>query len=611
VINSEKMLMDSFDKNEWNIIIADYQFSHFNMDEAIKIFKKNNSDIPIIILSDQISEKCISSIMSYGADRLFMKDDLSKLAYTVQNEMEKSILKKDKKMYISEMKEKAERFESIINSMIDGIINLDSNFNIELFNPSAEKIFKYKFNEVKGKNIIILFPENLRVQQYDQLLKNLSFETINIFSLAPVTFQGQKSDGVSFTLEIITSKNKIRNRLNYTLIMHDITQKRQMESQFLRSQRIESIGALAGGIAHDLNNVLAPVLMGVQLFKKEMKDEKFLQILSAMEDSIIRGAEIIKQILTFARGIEGEKIPLQPKHIIKEVVNIISETFPKSIIIKSEIPNNLWSIIGEITQLQQVFLNLSLNAQDAMPNGGSLIFKAANLKLNDEYYKIHRDAKPGSYVVITVLDTGTGVSQKIINNIFDPFFTTKLPGKGTGLGLSTVQAIVRSHGGFITVKSIEGKYSEFNVHLPAVLSEEEILIRSENIEMLKGNAEKILVVDDEIAIREITKTTLENYGYEVYTAHDGIEALTIYETEKDKIKAVITDLIMPLMDGNATIKSLLKINPDVKIIIISGYAKNEQMTQDLKKPGIVYLEKPYTALEMLKTLKKVITGIKS
>lgn len=383
----------------------------------------------------------------------------------------------------------------------------------------------------------------------------------------------------------------------------DITQKKLLESQFLRAQRLESIGTLSSGIAHDLNNVLAPILMTAQLLESQLQDERSKRLLPILINNAKRGANLVKQVLSFTRGIEGDRTLVQPEPLINEIKQVIKETFPKTIQVSEEIPQNLWMIKGDATQLHQVMMNLCVNARDAMPNGGKLSICAANFIVDENYAQMHLDAKVGSYIMISVADTGIGISPEVLDRVFEPFFTTKELGKGTGLGLSTVLGIVNSHNGFINVQSHINKGSNFQVYLPA----QEIKEIQEEVErdFPLGEGELILVVDDEDSIRDITKKSLESYNYKAITASDGIEAIALYAEHRNEISVVLTDIIMPMMDGLTTIRTLQKINPQVKIIAVSGLISNDKVNT-ITEVGIkAFLSKPYTAKQLLQTIGDV------
>jgi nitrogen-specific signal transduction histidine kinase/CheY-like chemotaxis protein len=385
----------------------------------------------------------------------------------------------------------------------------------------------------------------------------------------------------------------------------DITEKKLLESQLLRAQRMESIGTLASGIAHDINNVLTPIMLSQELLREKITDEESQKYLNIIERSTQRGASLMKQVMSYARGVEGERTALQLKHLISEIRQIAKETFPRNIEIRTDIPKDLWNISGDATQLHQVLMNFCVNARDAMPDGGILRICAENLFVDEDYAHINIDAKVGPYIIITVSDTGTGIPPGILDRIFEPFFTTKEHGKGTGLGLSTALGIVKSHGGFITVYSEVGKGTAFKVYLPAITTTETLKAQEHQHELPEGHGESILVVDDEDQIREITKKTLETHGYRVITARDGKEAIALYAQNREEIKLVLMDMMMPVMDGSVSIRELRKANPEVKIIAVSGLTQKDKIAKVDDIQVQAFLMKPYTAEKLLNTIHEV------
>jgi CheY-like chemotaxis protein len=330
-------------------------------------------------------------------------------------------------------------------------------------------------------------------------------------------------------------------------------------------------------------------------------------LIGIIERSAQRGASLIKQVQSFARGVEGEKKDLQATYLISEIRQIAKETFPRNIGVKADIPNDLWTTCGDATQLHQVLMNLCVNARDAMPNGGILGICAENIIVDESFAKINVDARVGPYVTIAVSDTGTGIHPKIMDRIFEPFFTTKAPGKGTGLGLSTALAIVKSHGGFINVYSEVGNGSTFKVYLPAITTAVTQKEQARSLKLPAGHGEYILVVDDEAQIREITRVSLEKNGYRVLTASDGAEAIPLYSQNRDKIKIVLMDMMMPIMDGPASISELLEIDPQVRIIAVSGLTESDKYASITGKV-YAFLSKPYTTERLLKTIHEVLNA---
>jgi PAS domain S-box-containing protein len=385
----------------------------------------------------------------------------------------------------------------------------------------------------------------------------------------------------------------------------DLTEKKQLERQFLRAQRLESIGNLSSGIAHDLNNILTPMLTVAQLLptKFPQADERTQQLLKILETNAKRGAELVKQVVLFVRGVEGKHMPLQMRHLLAEIEQILQQTFPKAIALSVDIPSSLWQISGDITQLHQVLMNLCINACDAMPEGGLLNLKAQNLWVNPKDIQLEPDAQLGAYVMVAISDTGIGIPPDIIDKIFEPFFTTKAHGKGTGLGLSTVVGILKSHRGFVNVSSRVGEGTEFRVFLPALGTTTMPLETA--LEQPFGKGELILVVDDEIAIRETTREFLESHHYQVITAGSGSEAIALYHQHQDKLQLVITDMMMPSMSGQSMIQSLRVLNSHLKIIAFSGLVANEKIA--IAAGVNAFLAKPFSSQELLSQVHHVLT----
>ena len=491
---------------------------------------------------------------------------------------------------------------ALLDQAQDAILVRDLDQKILFWNKGAEKIYGWAAAEAVGRNAKELLFKGSSAQ----------FDAAARAVLRDGEWQGEirqiRRDGEEIIVESRwTLVRDEKGQPNSILVINtDVTEKKRMESQFLRAQRMESIGTLAGGIAHDLNNVLSPILMAIDMLQLKTTDEASRKWLDVLRTNAERGGNMVRQVLSFARGVEGERVALQPKHLIKEIVKILRETLPKSIEINFQIPKDLWIISADATQIHQVLMNLCVNARDAMPEGGSISIKAENVFVDENYARMHLEAKPGRFVMISVADTGPGMSVEIQSRIFEPFFTTKEMTKGTGLGLSTALTIVKSHGGFINVYSELHKGSQFTLYLPALDTPGAINSAALQTDLPLGNGELILVVDDEESIREITRGTLETFGYTVLTASDGTEALAHYADKKNEIAAVLTDMVMPFMDGPATIRALQRMNPKVRIIAASGLGAGQHAGEGALEGVSVFLNKPYTAEKLLKTLAQVL-----
>jgi PAS domain S-box-containing protein len=390
------------------------------------------------------------------------------------------------------------------------------------------------------------------------------------------------------------------NITGYLGTLTDITEKKRLEQQFLRAQRLESLGTLASGIAHDLNNVLTPIVGAAQLLEVTLPtlDERSRRLLTMLVESSLRGSSLVKQILTFARGVDGQRTVLKLQHILTETIDIARQTFPKSIEISLDLPvEDLQMVCVDATQIHQVFMNLFINARDALPDGGSITATTTNLVVDDTNAKLHANVRTGSYAVITVADTGMGIDSKEIDLIFDAFFTTKE--MGTGLGLSTVLGIIKAHDGYLYVDSEIGRGTCFTIYLPAVTNSEEkqLVVQPESFD---GKGQLVLVVDDEFSIREIIKDSLETYNYRVMLASDGVEAIALYERDWENIAVVLLDMMMPNLHTPYIIRALQRINPAVKVVAMSGTSANESIVERYSIGA--FLTKPFTTTAMLHTL---------
>jgi PAS domain S-box-containing protein len=386
----------------------------------------------------------------------------------------------------------------------------------------------------------------------------------------------------------------------------DITERKELETHLLRTQRLESVGRLASGIAHDLNNILAPMLMAPPVLREVIQDPELRNMLDLVETNAQRGSNIIKQLLTFGRGMEGERVPVQLRALVNEMSGIIRETFHKNIITRRETPPDTWLVSGDATQLHQVLMNLCVNARDAMPEGGTLTLKLENQEFDESFARMTPGARPGRYVCLSVTDTGEGIAPEHLDKIFDPFFTTKELGKGTGLGLSTVLGIVQSHDGFIQVHSQPGRGTQFKVYLPASEAAEVQPASQANQPLPQGGGELVLVVDDESSVRQVTRQLLERNGYRVIEATEGADGITQYVAHQKEVQVVVTDLAMPVMDGPAFIRVLRRLNPPVRVIAVSGYQSKSSLPADLGVPGEAHLSKPFSGAMLLQTLQRVL-----
>jgi two-component system cell cycle sensor histidine kinase/response regulator CckA len=578
-------------------IISDFSMPQFNALDALHLLQAHRVEVPFILVTGSQSEEVAVECIKQGADDYILKSSLKRLPTALLS----SVQRKRAERQRAQAEERSREQAMFLNKAQDAILAMELDGRITFWNASAEQLYGWSGEQVVGKeNVVTICRPDLAA--YQVALKE---------TLAHCEWHGELRQANREGRELLVDSrwSLIRDNANHPksvlMINSDVTEQKKLQAHFLRSQRLESIGTLAGGIAHDLNNVLTPILVSLKLLR-ELKGDTPAEVLDTLETSAHRGASIVQQVLSFARGVEGEKSILQVKHPLNEVLKICKDIFPKSVEIHSHLARDVWAVHGDPTQLYQVFMNLVVNARDAMPQGGRLQVDAKNTEIDENYARMQPDAKPGRYVLVSVADTGIGIPSGMLAKIFEPFFTTKEVGKGTGLGLSTSLGIVRGHAGFLTVYSEQGKGSCFKVYLPAAEAARERSREPKSFKPPQGGGELVMVVDDESAIREIIKVTLENNGYTMLTANDGTEAVATFASEKRTIAAALIDLMMPFMDGIATIRALQRLSPQTKFLAISGLMDHARISQLNELSDVKFLAKPFTTEQILSMLESVL-----
>lgn len=493
---------------------------------------------------------------------------------------------------------------ALLDSARDAIIVREMDGTIRYLNAAASRLYGWSIDEVVGQEAReVLYAEP---DQFDRAWRATLRNGRWSGELSQVDKNGGRLD-VESTWTLV--RDALEQPESVISVNTDVTEKKRREALDLRTERMESLGTLASGIAHDLNNVLTPILMAVQLLTPGESDPARLEILRSTELAVKRGADMIRQVLSFASGANGRRVPVEIGDVLAEIESLRLETVPADVTLTFDVAAGLWPTSGDPTQLLQVLLNLVKNAGDAMPDGGSIVIRAQNITLTDNYSSVSHLATPGEYVQVEIEDTGAGMSSDVLGRIFEPFFTTKETGSGTGLGLSTSIAIIRGHGGYMQAYSEPGRGSIFRLHLRADMegqAADASAIADLLEELPRGNGELVLVVDDEAAIRVLTRQTLEAYGYATAVAGNGAEAIEFIESNQTVVDLVLTDMAMPVMDGAATAAYLLRHHPLIPVIAASGLSANGGVAR-AKDSGVrLFLAKPYTTTELLRAISDAL-----
>jgi PAS domain S-box-containing protein len=494
----------------------------------------------------------------------------------------------------------AARLRAVFDAAVDAVVTIDAGGVIRSVNRSAERLFGYAAAELVGRNVSMLMPQPYAAEHDGYLERYRHTGERRIIGIGREVVARRK-DGTTFPAELAVGEGDPDSDHRFTGFIRDISERRQLEARFLRAQRLESVGTLVSGIAHDLNNVLTPVLMAVKLLKKDKPGLDKADLLDTAHRSIERGAGMIRQLLTFSGGAGGEKAVVHLKPLLAEVVALLGHTLPKSIAVRNEWPEATATVVGDPVQLSQVLMNLCVNARDAMPAGGTLTLSLAAATLDARTVANYPGARPGRYLILSVADTGTGIPPAVQEKMFDPFFTTKPLGQGTGLGLSTVLGIVKSHGGFVNVYSEPDRGTKMCVYLPAA---EPTPVAGVAVTPgpAAGRGECVLVVDDEPAIRATAAATLEGHGYRVLTAGGGADAIAAFHDHRADIRLVLVDMMMPGVDGAAVMAAIRQASPDVPILAASGLTPTGRYADAIAAAHARFIPKPYSDDDLLTTV---------
>jgi PAS domain S-box-containing protein len=570
-------------RHSCDLVLADYSLPMFDGMEALRIARAERPDLPFVFVSGSLGEELAIETLLLGATDYVLKHHLCRLVPAVRRAMREVTNAAERAAADAALREKA----TLLDKANDAIYVCDVAGTVRYWNAGAQRLFGWSSAEALGRNVSFLGATADGTDAWQVLRQNGCW-------IGEQTGTNRDGKQLKFLTRLTMVAGDQDRPASVFAISTDVTEMKQLQEQLFHAQRMESIGLLAGGIAHDLNNILAPIMMIVPMLRTEIKSAANQALLDTMERGCQRGADIIRQILTFSRGLSGERVPVQTRHLLEEVASIISETFPKSIKLDARIPRDLWLVEGNPSNLEQILINLAVNARDAMPDGGTLLLSAENVVLDEAFTKTVPESKPGPHLCWIVADTGIGIPADNLTRIFDPFFSTKPAGQGTGLGLSTVASIVRSHGGFFRVKSRPGEGATFGIYLPAAPGVENQTPTSD-IRLPAGDGTYVLLVDDEESVRRAMQRAFELCGFRVLTATDGQHALDVIEQSPGPIGLVITDLVMPRMDGLAFVKAIRERAYPTRIIVASGTV-DEKHAAALRSLAVdQILEKPFSS----------------
>jgi PAS domain S-box-containing protein len=601
---THKDFLAALDQGKFDLILSDYTMPDMDGLKALDLALEKCPDTPFIFLSGTIGEERAVEALKRGAVDYVVKDRPARLVPAIRQALDKI----EKKNQLQEAEKRVREQATMLNKAHDAIWVTDLKQRITYWNPSATQLSGWTQEEALGHDVRTLVFKHDN-QRYVDALQKLTADGQWRGELRLQT----KADSplvVESRWTLVT--DQAGDPESILFINTDITGKKKLEAQILHTQRMESIGTLAGGVAHDLNNSLTPILLAMGVLRDKAPNVESRAIIEKVESSVKHSASLVKQLLAFARGADGHHSELDLRLLVSDATKFMQQTLPPEIHLETQINDDLWPAVGNTTQLNQVLLNLCLNARDAMPPGGGRInIFTQNLVVSETIKPSLPEATLGPYAIIAVSDTGRGIRPENIERIFDPFFTTKEFGKGIGLGLSAVQGIVKGHHGFITVNSIMSQGTVFRIYLPALPSRAKppAFLGPSDTALASsptGQGEELLLIDDDPNVRDVVCDLLERYNYRVTTASVALEGLEAFRLRQDEIKLVITDLHMPGMSGATVIRALHAKDPDLRIIAISGNSKTPQLSEEITADRLMFLSKPLTVEKLLTTVRLML-----
>jgi two-component system, cell cycle sensor histidine kinase and response regulator CckA len=609
-VETPEQMRSALERASFDLIVSDYQMPRFRAPEALALWKERGLDVPFIVCSGTIGEEQAVEVLKAGAHDFFLKDRLARLPSAVAREVREAAGRRTLRRAEEERAEavralgKSERdFQDLFESAPDATVIVDARGLLRAANRQAKRLFGYEWEELDGQPIEMLVPS----PRHDSVRR--LFDDF-VASPAPRLLVGSgqdllalRKDGSTFPVEISLSPMTTDPGVVIAAV-RDITDRRRLEQQLRQVQKMEAVGRLAGGVAHDFNNVLGVILGHAQLLLRHLAPDDAMraraeQVLFASE----RGAALTRQLLAFSRQQPLEVRTLDLNAIIGGVAGMLGRLLGEDITLEARTDPGLGHIQADATEVEQILMNLAVNARDAMPDGGRLLIETANADLDEVAAREQVDAAAGRYVRLTVSDTGHGMTREVQARVFEPFFTTKEPGKGTGLGLATIYGIVKHSNGFIRLDSAPGQGTTFTIFLPRVTGE--LDPPPEPLPAARG-AETVLLVEDDPGLRELVGELLRANGYHVILAAAPSEALAIVKEHEGVIHLLLTDVVMPALNGRELAQRARELRPDLRILFMSGYTADIIAKRSVRDADVAFIAKPFKEEALTRRVREVL-----
>jgi two-component system, cell cycle sensor histidine kinase and response regulator CckA len=610
-VHTQEMMATALGRQGWEIVLADDTVPGFNADAALVLLQRAKSDLPIILVSKNPRPDSALTAVRAGFHDFLTAQELNRLLPAVERELRAAAIRQ-------EQQQSQQRYEVLVNS-IDGIVwEADpQTLQFTFVSRQVERLLGYSSADWLAQ--ASFWKNHVHPEDRERVLA-LSLKASQERQTQDFEYRMQTAHGHWLWLRNMVSVSVDQNRsqvLKLQGVMLDITRRKQAEEalrlseeQFRQSQKMEAIGRMAGGIAHDFNNLLTAITGYSELtLNGQTLDDRVRGNLEEIRKAVGRAAGLTQQLLAFSRRQVLRPVVLDLNTLLSNVHKMLRRLIGEDIELVTMLGRDLWRVKADPGQLEQVIMNLVVNARDAMPNGGKLILSTENKELDEAYAQAHPPTRPGSYVMLNIQDNGVGMDLETLKRIFEPFFTTKEQGRGTGLGLSTVYGIVKQSEGYIWVYSEPGRGTSFEIYLPRI--EGEVVPTLEVIPPpmeLPHGSETILLVEDEEAVRNLARTILQEYGYTVLEAYHGAEALRVAIRHEGPIHLLLTDVVMPLMSGRQLADKLTALRSEMQVIYMSGYTDHTIADHGILEPGTIFLQKPFTLGLLVSKVREVLDG---
>ena len=612
-VDGAESLRAALSTHAWDIVLSDHSMPGFGSLQALSVLQEAGADVPFVVVSGAIREEDAVVVIRAGAADYIAKENFSRLIPVVERELRAAHLRREHQQLEGIQRENQARRNAILESALDSIVTIDHEGKVFEWNRAAEKTFGYRRADVLGKVLAdLIIPPKLRERHKQGLARYLATGESNLLGRR-MELMAMRADGTEFPVELTVTRVPVEGEPIFTSFIRDVTERRTLEEQLRQLQKMESIGQLAAGVAHDFNNILSVIqghaylVLGGMVQGKEA-EESIKQIGAAAK----RAAGLTRQLLTFSRKQQMQLQELNLNEVINATAKMVARLLGADVAMEFVPAQDLPGISGDVAMIEQILLNLVVNARDAMAKGGQLTISTSVCQLEGEAAKRNPEARPGVFVRLAVSDSGSGIAPEVLPRIFEPFFTTKSTGKGTGLGLATVYGIAKQHQGWIEVESEVGKGTTFNVFLPASSKPVTVTKEPGHTPAARGRRETILLAEDEPALRRLAGHILGNLGYEVLEAGTGMEAIQVWEQHAKKVDLLLTDLVMPDgLTGRELAKQMQTRDPSLKVVYTSGYSPETQETTFVFLEGTNFLQKPYPPSKLAEVVRHCLDGTKA